>query len=197
MIREFKKPDLNAPRCRSGAPKIINLNFLKEFVEKYPQYKDLSIEQAHQILRIFHGKLWDHALKNRDGIELPEGLGFVFLGTCFPAKKYNADYGNFIKNNIRSRHKNFESDNYLAKIFYTNFANKYKFKNRELWSFTAIRDFKRGVAPIYRENWKIYVQVENGKNISKYMKKIKKIEYIKKIGETYKVSSSYNEFDLN
>ena len=197
MIRKFKKPDLNAPRCQSRASTLVNHDFLKDFKKKYPQYSELSIQDTKKILRAFHGKLWDHVLHNRDGIELPEGLGYIFLGTCFTAKKYNTDYGNSIKNDSRVRHKNFESDNYLAKIFYTNFASKYKFRNRELWQFTAIRDFKRSVPAVYRENWKLYVQVESGRSISKYMKAIRKTNYFKKLGDTYEVSNSYNEFDLN
>lgn len=205
MNREIKKPDLNAPRCRPSVHRIITkLNnnnatdhkFLQEFKALHPQYK-LTNDQANNILNVFHGKLWDHALKNRDGVELPEGLGFVFLGTCKPAKKYNVDYGAFLKDGIQVRHRNFESDSKLAKIFYTNFANKYKFRNREMWCFTATRDFKRAVPEVYRANWKIYVEVENGRNISNYMKRAAKNNYFKKLKENYVADESYNEFDLN
>jgi len=197
MNKVFKKPDLTAPRCKADSYKVMDASFLKEFKEKYPQYNDLSLTQASNILKVFHGKLWDYSLHNRDGIELPEGLGYIFLGTCASAKKFNTDFGNSIKNNTKLRHRNFESDNYLAKIFYTNFASKYKFKNRELWSFTATRDFKRGVPEVYRENWKIYVQVESGRSISRYMKRIRKNDYFKKLGETFMVDESYNEFNLD
>lgn len=208
MNKAFKKPDLTAPRCLTpGIHKIIaragklrpdtNNKFLKEFTDKHPQYNTLTKDQAVDILEKFHGKIWDHALNNRDGVELPESLGFIFLGTCAPAKKYNVDFGALNKDDIKVRHRNFESDSKLAKIFYTNFANKYKFKNREMWYFTATRDFKRGVAPIYREHWKRYVEVENGRNISNYMKKASKNEFFRKRAETYVADASYNEFDLN
>ena len=197
MTKDFKKPDLNAPRCRTGAHIIVNASFLKEFKEKYPQYADLTTPQINLILSTFHGKLWDHTLLNRDGVELLEGLGYMFIGTCFSAKKFNIDVASSLKNNFKTRHRNFESDNYLAKIFYTNFATKYKFKNRELWTFKATREFKRSVAKVYPTNWKLYVQVESGKNIANYMKKARKNNYFKKLGETFEVDPSYNEFDLN
>jgi hypothetical protein len=197
MIKEFKKPDLTAPRCRPGAHKIVNASFLKEFKEKHPQYKDLTNHEINLILSTFHGKLWDHTLLNRDGIELLEGLGYIFIGTCFSAKKFNIDVANSIKNKFKTRHNNFESDNYLAKIFYTNFSTKYRFKNREMWTFKATRDFKRSVAKVYPVNWKLYVQVESGKNIANYMKRARKNDYFRKIGETFIADSSYNEFDLN
>jgi hypothetical protein len=66
-----------------------------------------------------------------------------------------------------------------------------------MWQFIAIRDFKRSVAPVYRENWKIYVEVESGRNISRYMKAVRKSNYFKKLGENYAPADSYNEFDLN
>jgi len=208
MNKELKKPDLKAPRCRSEVHNIIRRiankqsssyahQFLKEFVEEYPQYKDFTNDQAVDILENFHGKMWNHALHNRDGIELPKNLGYIFLGTCQQAKTPGIDFGALIKDNIQKKHLNFESDNKLAKIFYTNFSTKYKFRNREMWSFTATREFKRAVAPVYRNNWKIYVEVENGRSISKNFKRAMKNQYFKNRDQTYELPSSYNEFDLN
>lgn len=208
MNKELKKPDLNAPRCRADVHKIIcriknnhsieySHKFLDEFKKEYPQYATVTNDQVVDILENFHGKLWDHALNNRDGVELPEGLGYIFLGTCASAKKYNTDFGASIKMGVTVRHRNFESDNCLGKIFYTNFASKYKFKNREMWFFTATRDFKRAVPKVYPQNWKLYVQVESGKNISKYLKTARKNDYYRILEKTFTVEESYNEFDLN
>lgn len=206
--KDIKKPDLNAPRCRADVHKIIcriknsqskeySHKFLDEFKKEYPQYKDITNDQVMDILELFHGKLWNHSLNNRDGVELPKGLGYIFLGTCRSAKTPSVDFGSLIKDNIKKKHFNFESDNKLAKIFYTNFSTKYKFRNREMWSFTATRDFKRAVPEIYRANWKIYVEVESGRNISKYINRVAKDNYMKLKIETYEVPSSYNEFDLS
>ena len=198
IIKHFKKPDLNAPRKRESIYSIYNANFLKKFKKENPEYKNVSNSDLKKILHVFNGSLWDHAINNRDGVELPENLGFIFLGTCISPKKYNTDFGRSIKDgDIRHRQKNFDSDNFLAKIFYTNFANKYKFKNRELWKFEAVRDFKRSVSKVYPNNWKIYVQVENNRNISKYMEAYKRTEWIKHTRDTFVIDPLYNEFDLN
>lgn len=197
MIKEFKKPDLNAPRCRGKVHTVLNQKFLNEFIEKYPEYKAFNMTDARAILSNFHEKLWDHATNSRDGVELPENLGYLFIGTCFSPKKYNTDFGNSIKNETRLRHRNFESDNFLAKIFYTNYAAKYKFKNRELWVFDAIRNFKRAVAKAYPNNWKMYVQVENGIHITNYLKKTRKDNWMRHQKETFVIDDLYNEFDLN
>ncbi len=197
MIQEFKKPDVKAPRCRPKAVRLLGKTYLEEFIAKHPQYKNLKLEELKLILKTFHGKLWDHAVMNRDGVELPENLGFLFIGTCGSAKKYNTDFGNSIKGDFRHRHRNFESDNYLAKIFYTNYNSRYKFKFRELWTFAPTRDFKRTVAKVYPERWKTYVYVESGRNIARYMAKHKKDNYFKKFKENFEIDESYNEFDLN
>jgi len=196
MIKEFKKPDLNAPRNREKVHTVLNKKFLNDFIEKNPEYKDFNMKEASLILKTFHEKLWGHAVNNRDGVELPESLGFLFIGTCFSPKKYNTDFGSSIKNETRLRHRNFESDNFLAKIFYTNYHNKYKFRNRELWVFEAIREFKRSVAKTYPENWKLYVQVENGKHITKYIRTARKNEWFKNREENFVIDPLYNEFDI-
>ena len=199
MIKDFKKPDLKAPRRREGSHNILQHNeFYKDFKLKYPEFELVPDKELKKIIKIFNESLWNHALHNRDGVELPEHLGYIFIGTCSSPKVYNTDFGKSIKNNdIRYRLKNFESDNYLAKIFYTNFSTKYKFKNRMLWKFTAVRDFKRSVSKVYPDNWKKYVQVENGKNISKYLNSYYKEQWIEKQINDFVIDPLYNEFDLN
>ena len=66
-----------------------------------------------------------------------------------------------------------------------------------LWRFTAVRDFKRSVSKVYPDNWKKYVQVENGKNISKYLNSYYKEQWIEKQINDFVIDPLYNEFDLN
>lgn len=194
MITNMKQPDLNAPRFRPTRLNILNEDLLKRFREKYPQYKDVNDTKLREIVSVFNKLLWQTVITNRDGAELPEGLGFVFIGTCPSPKKFNVDYGK-LKENV-FRHRNFESDDFLAKIFYTNFANKYKFQNRDLWQFKGHRDFKRATAEAYPENWKMYVQVDNYKLISKMFKKNNKTNWILNRDNAL-IDENYNEFDMN
>lgn len=93
------------------------------------------------------------------------------------------------------KHRNFESDNYIAKVFYTNYASKYQFRNRELWQFKGERDFTRTVAETYPVNWKRYIQVENFQLINKLYQNSKGREYYAKKLETDLID--YNEFDMD
>ena len=87
--------------------------------------------------------------RNRDGVELPDSLGYLFIGTCPPAKGVNTDYSLSKEYGKVLQNKNWETDGNIGKIFYTNYSTKYRFKNRELWQFTAVRNFKRSVAKKY------------------------------------------------
>lgn len=197
MIKEFKKPDLKAPRCRKKAHQVLNKTFMEEFGEKYPEYAHLTLNEAYTIVSDFNQQIWNEVVHTRNGVDLPERIGHIFIGTCVRAKKLNVNYGDSIKNDVRLRHRNFESDNFLAKIFYTNYSTKYNLKHKELWNFIGIREFKREVAKVYPEKWKMYLQVENKKHISKYLKEIKQKDYFTKIKESFVIDPLYNEFEIN
>ena len=195
MIKVINTPDLQAPRYRPVRTSVSTKPFCNSFRKKCPQYKNITDTILRQILTTHSELLYKEVINNRDGVELPEGLGFLFIGTCNAMKNHNTDYATSIKLKSLLRHRNFESDNYVAKIFYTNYANKYKFKDRELWKFKGERDFTRLVSKEYPDNWKKYIQVENFEKINKFYKKSTVKEYYAK---KYEVDvKEYNEFDMD
>jgi hypothetical protein len=195
MIKVINTPDLQAPRYRPVRTSVSTKPFCNSFRKKYPQYKNITDTILRQILTTHSELLYKEVINNRDGVELPEGLGFLFIGTCNAMKNHNTDYATSIKLKSLLRHRNFESDNYVAKIFYTNYANKYKFKDRELWKFKGERDFTRLVSKEYPDNWKKYIQVENFEKINKFYKKSTVKEYYAK---KYEIDvKEYNEFDMD
>jgi hypothetical protein len=92
------------------------------------------------------------------------------------------------------QHRNWESDNYLAKIFFTTFGNKFRYKNNELWGFEPHRDFKRTLAKVYPLKWKQYVEVDPHLKISNIYRT--KLYNIKKSEEDTESLKSYNEFEF-
>lgn len=194
MLKDFKKPDLKAPRFRPKRKEFLNKELFKEFLEKYPQYKDLSYDDYYNIIETTNGNFWKTVINLRDGVELPQSLGTLFIATC-RANKNNVDYYASKIYGKKLRNRNFESDNYLAKIFYTNFSNKYKFKNREVWTFTSIRQFKRATAAAYPEKWKQYVMVEPLTRVSEIFKGHMKKDWLQKRAEDFD-PKTYNEFQL-
>lgn len=193
MSRTFKKPDLTAPRYRPKKLNLTNQEYYKKFLSENPKYSHISVEKFKEVIAVFNGLIWETVIAERDGVELPEQLGYLFIGTC-PRKRSNVDFAKSKNMGVILQHHNWESDQYLAKIFYTNFETKYRFKHNELWSFSAIRDFKRTVGKTYPQNWKKYVMVDNLVRISKLFRKNSFKMY--KRQEDSKLIEQYDEFNL-
>ena len=187
MINNFKKPDLNAPRFRFKRKAFLNKNIIKEFKQQHPVYKNIDSDTLKKIIKIFNEKLWQGVIDNRDGVELPKSLGYIFIGTCPPSKSVNTNYQLSKQYGKVLQNQNWETDGNIGKIFYTNWPAKYKFKNRELWRFEAVRKFKRSVAKSYPENWNRYVFMKNKNKVAQLYdnQKINNIDL-----------SNYNEFEI-
>jgi len=118
----------------------------------------------------------------------------AFVGTCINSKKKNIDFAKSKEYGVKVTNKNWDTDGRLAKIFYSNYAPKYKIKNREFWYFVACRDFKRLVAKTYPENWNMYVTIEPTKKIKQQYARQAYKDYIN--NKTKEQLKDYNEFDL-
>lgn len=193
MPKEYKKPDLNAPRFRPKKLNLTNVEFYKRFIEENPKYSNISPEQFKNVIKSFNGKIWKTVVEDRNGVELPEQLGYIFIGTC-PRKKSNVDFKKSERYGVVLQNQNWESDNYTAKIFYTNFETKYRFKNHDLWGFKGVRDFTRTVGQTYPKEWKKYVVVDNMIKISRLFRKEKFKEFKK--NETSTLLNDYDEFNM-
>jgi hypothetical protein len=187
MNNNFKKPDLNAPRYREKRLGLLNSETFKEFKEKKPLYSKIDNDKLKLIIKTYNQKLCKTVIENRDGVELPDSLGYLFLGTCPSAKTSNADYALSHKHGKVLQNKNWDTDGNLGKIFYTNWSTKYRFKNRELWRFVACRDFKRAVAKEYPKNWTKYVVMKNKFRVAHL--------YDSTPEKTKETLKNYNEFE--
>jgi hypothetical protein len=193
-MKEFNKPDVKAPRFRPEAYNVMNKKFFDSFREKYPKYKDVDNVMLRKIGKTFNQNIYQAVIDNRDGIELPEQLGWIFIGTCQQSKKQNVDFNKSKQYGVKVSNNNWATDGKLAKIFFSNFAPKHKIKNREYWKFVGCRDFKRTVAKTYPENWNMYVEIEPNKQVKlAYSKAIYKDIILK---ETTEALKTYNEFEI-
>jgi hypothetical protein len=194
MSRVHNAPNLTAPRFRQHAVDIMDEKFYKGFKEKYPKYDNVKLSDIKKIVKRFNETLWETVIDTRDGVQLPEGIGFIFIGSCMPAREENIDYGKSQKYGVKVTNKNWETDGKLAKIFYSSYANKYKFAFRECWKFIACRNFKRKVAKVFPENWNMYVHIDRDRKM--------KSMYAAALFKTHKNNllkkqlEDYNEFDL-
>lgn len=193
-MREFNKPDLTAPRFRPEIHTILNKEFFDSFKKKHPKYKNLENKDLRKIIKIFNDQICATVIDNRDGIKLPESIGWLFIGSCQQSKKENVDYAKSNKYGVAVSNKNWETDGKLAKIFFTSYALKHKMKNREFWKFIACRDFKRAVAKTYPENWNMYMAIDPTRKLNLDYQKLIYKNFMK--NKVEKELKTYNEFDL-
>jgi hypothetical protein len=194
MDKMFKKPDLNKPRFCQKNISLIDDDFLERFREKNPDMPEYNKTQFKNIIKAFNIKVTDQVIERRDGIELPEKIGYIFIGSCQRPKKENIDFGKSIKYGMKVIHSNIGSDSYLGKIFYSNYDNRYMFNNRELWQFKPSRLFSRTVAKTYPDTWQMYIVVDSMHKISRIMKEERR--KIQKNYLTNRALQNYNEFDI-
>lgn len=193
MKRTYRKPDRKAPRFRPKKVNILNKATYEKFIERYPEYEELSLEGFKNIVKTFNELLTDGIVDNRDGVELPVGLGYIFMGTC-PAAKENIDKGKAIEYGFATNHKNWDSDNNLLKIFYTNYSSRYPFENKQVWSFKGVRSFRKKASDEYKKSWQKYIVVDPMRKISSLYARIRKKEVGLERGKH--VPEDYNEFNI-
>ena len=163
----FKKPDLSAPRFRTKRTPVLNKKLCDAFIKKHPKHAGVDLRQFKDIVATYNGMLWQGAIDNRDGVELPESLGYLLIAKCDKSKNGNIDFAASARYGQKVNHTNWDSDNYLAKICYTNYSLKYRFADRELWAFDAVRQFRSSVSENFAEMYNNYIHLANNIKLSR------------------------------
>lgn len=169
-MSEYKAPDLSAPRFRGKTTIILNRKLHKAFLEKYPKHEGIDLKAFKEVVTTYNGLLWQGAIDNRDGIQLPESLGYLLITKCDRPKTNNMDYIESAKLGKKVNHSNWGSENYLAKICYSNYSLKYRFTDRELWSFSAGKSFRSGVSGSFPELYNNYIHLTDKTKLSRLYK---------------------------
>jgi hypothetical protein len=193
-MKEIRKPDLNAPRFRSKRISVLTANTLKALKKKYPEYESLSLVEFKDIVMTFNGKITEGIIENRNGVELPDGLGFIFMGSCPPTKKKNVDYKKSLEYGVEASHRNWDSDNRLLKIFYTNRNSKHPFHNKQVWAFKAVKQFRKSASVAFSEEWVKYIEVSPHQKISAMFDRHRKKEYARNLKPV--IPEGYDEFKM-
>ena len=196
MLKPYKLPDLNAPRFYESKRRTTTPDALKEIKKMHPLLKNIPIQKLRRLIKVFNNTVWRLAVENRDGVNIPEQIGHLFVGTCPPLKKkVSVDHEKSSVHQVSLQFFNHDSDQHFAKIFYTTHSSKYRFLNHEIWGFTPGRYFSRAASKAYKEDWKKYVEVDPHKKIAYLYKGV----IFKDVEKNYEQSllDNYNELDLS
>jgi glutaredoxin 2 len=189
------KPDLTAPRFTSKTLNAVSrTSFLKHFRKKHPEFSHLTEPEIRNIIKTFNETIVEQVIDCRYGVDLPEFTGRLFIGSCRKKHKPNVDFKKTAYSKQTIQHRNFESDDYLAKIFYTTYDIKHAYKNSNLYSFKACRNFTRMVGRTYPIHWKKYILIEPFKKLTGLFKQ--NISKLERQDRTEEYIKTYDEFDF-
>ena len=191
----MRPPDRNAPRFRTKWECVNTPEFIRKFKEKYPQYAHYNGKVLMGFLNRHCDKITEAVATTREGVELPEGIGYLFvvMVTMPKRKETCVSWGKSLELGVIVHYSNHHTDGKMPKIMYSNCNTKYKFENRQLWGFTACRNFKQLVSSLAEEMYTIYTPLVSRKKIQETIMKTKiknQKEYDQ--NEDLKV---YNEFE--
>ena len=195
-METFNNVDLSLPRYRAERKEIDDIKFFKALCKKIPNAEKMGHSNVRSLIKEFNETIADVVVENRDGIELLEGIGYLFVLSCKVKYKENVDYAKSKKYGIKVLHKNWETDGRVGKIAYTNCKARYKIADHQVWAFKPCRKFKKIVSKAFLENWTKYIQLNVNEKVSALIdRQIRTKELSKMI--TSKKLEGYNEFDLN
>lgn len=196
-MKKINKPDVNAPRYRKQRISVLKKETLKSLKKKHPKYSELTLSDFKKIITTFNQNVGEGMIKNREGVDLLNGLGLIFMGSCPKSKKVNIDFQKSFKYGVQATHKNWDSDNKLLKIFYSNHDTRYSFKNKQVWSFKAGKELRKKCSDAFKENHAKYIEVPNNKKISAIFEQHRNRNYGKEIrNKVPELPEDYNEFEL-
>ena len=193
-MKTFKNPNLNGPRFRNKRISVLTADCLKRFKKKYPKYSEIKLQEFKAIVMEFNSNITKGIIDNRNGVELPEGLGYIFMGTCPATKKTNIDFKKSVDTGVQTNFKNWDSDNKLLKIFYSNCNSKYPFANKQVWSFKAVKQFRKSASEAFKDNWAKYIEVTPTEKISTKFDTYRKKERHRNYKQV--IPQDYDEFKL-
>lgn len=157
---KYKKPDRSKSRVRRKSFNLVDYHFIKEFKNKHPEH-DMTRSEFNMIIRHFNENIVDAVVDNTDGLQLPERLGFLQIIGCPRPKGKVINYGKSNETGVVHYHKNWDTDNKLAKILFKNKLKGYSIKNNRFWGLETSRLFKEKASAAFKACFSKYIYKEN------------------------------------
>lgn len=163
-MRKKLKLDPSAPRYRPEFTKVLNRTMWRRFFRENPQFKPFkhvySYQQLTDLLKNFHLNITKLAIDNRDGVLLPERLGWIFLSSIKkPKRTVNEKLSNELGYDIG--YSNNHTDGKLLKINYRSAAKAFNFENKDLWKFYPAQNFQDKASKAFSEKYMLYIVAED------------------------------------
>lgn len=158
-------PIQKGPRARNIVKSILNVTLYNEFKSKYPN-ANISRETFKKIIIRGNEILRDAILENREGVILPKGFGRLFIGAYDknPKKPYY-DWSILMNKGFAYSHKNYESDRYFCKLFYSAFGEDVRYPFKGFWYFKTAHEMSLRVSKAFRADYNKFIKVPKFKRL--------------------------------
>jgi hypothetical protein len=152
--------DITQPRVKKDYTRVMNAKALEEFVNEYPEYAGITLKELNAILGKFHQNLAQEVIDKREGIALPERLGYLIIASFKrPTSRKIVNWGESRKQGKLVYHMNWDTDNRIGKIVYR--REKVNFGAlTNIWGFTATKCFTTAMSVAFRKQYNKYIFVK-------------------------------------
>ena len=173
MRSTYKKPNRKAPRFRNKVKRALDQDFFVKLTKMYPDLT-ISRQDVRKILNTFHAIAIQVIAETRDGFEFHEQLGNIIVGKFKTQEIWKGNVPESIKYETKIDYLNWEQNEWICKIFYSNFASKYRFRNAALWAFEPARSMKKSVSKAFVKDPYKYVFADHYNRINQVFRLAKK-----------------------
>jgi hypothetical protein len=187
--------DKKAPRFKKTRMDVVTMELAEEFLKEFPQYADKpefkNKSTFSKLIKKFNSAIWRHTIDHRDGIDLPERLGVLFVGA--KTSVYTpVDYGQTNKYGTEVLMNNLESNGLIGKIFYSRHSRNHGLTIGTIYGFKPCREYALGVRDAFKNgDCRKYRRVENKRELHiLFLERMRN----RNRKEGYGISDNYNEF---
>lgn len=179
-----------------------NTAFFNRMKKAHPELKKYSNREIVRYIKAINKRISKEIIDNRNGVRLPEGLGVIVAG-CVKLNSVttskNIDYGTSKKVGKLVPYQNHNSNQYVAKIKYTNEMDRHMFENHEMWCFDAARPLCTALSDEFKKEggYKKYILFTTKQHIAHLFRKTK-IQKVNRLAQKMKDIglAAHNEFDI-
>lgn len=158
----IRSNNISSKRVTENKGKVIEYAEVSQFNKKYPEHPSIRKEDILKVIRMFHSNIVDETMNNIYGVSLPENIGVIKIVNNGATKTRPVDFKTSLEVGKIVRYRNWDTDNNVMSIRYSQVKRGLRIKHSQVYSFVAIRSYKKLASAYFRKNWQRCVKITNG-----------------------------------
>jgi len=174
----------------------VNKELYEKFMRKNksnPAFKDLTFLEFQSIIIKFNKELVNAIIDYPGGYELPNASGFIMIAAVKKGGKVVVDKGDGVEY-TRQELNNIATNGHLCKIMYSNYEDKYRIKDKRIWTFKASKEFRKLASDAFVKNYKKYAYLDKKTKLVGFVTGQERDNYRRTVPSTDFIN--YDEFNF-